>query len=340
MSRHADILDALKRNPSTWLVTGAAGFIGSHLVEALLGLGQQVTGLDDFSTGSKRNLSEVETAVPARAWKNFRMIEGSICDPGICREASRGVEQVLHQAGFVSVPLSLEDPVACNRINVDGFLNMLVAAREAGAKSFVYASSSAVYGDDETLPKVEEKIGAPLSPYGASKWIDEIYAGVFHKNFGTGAVGLRYFNVFGPRQNPLGGYAAVIPRWITSLAKGEPCILNGDGGISRDFCHVKNVVQANLLAALSDKAAPGGQVYNVAYGASSTLRELHGLIAEELSKKGLRLPADSPLQHPPRPGDIVHSAANISKARHKLGYSPAVNLSDGLEETIEWYLRG
>ena len=338
MTNHPQTLDSLKTWPRTWLITGVAGFIGSHLLEVLLGLGQTVTGLDDFSTGSRANLDEVKSRVPESAWKKFRFIEGSICDPASCHEASAGADYVLHEAGFISVPLSIEDPVACNRTNVDGFLNMLVAARDAGVKRFVYASSSAVYGDDENMPKVEDKIGRPLSPYGATKWINEIYAHIFRQNYGFGIAGLRYFNIFGPRQNPTGGYAAVIPKWITSLAKNEACFINGDGGITRDFCHVKNVVQANILAATTENEQAIGGIFNVAYGRRTTLLELHSLIASKLRARNLPVPADSPVYHAPRPGDIIHSGADISKIRRDLGYEPAVNLETGLEDTVDWYL--
>jgi UDP-N-acetylglucosamine 4-epimerase len=338
MPGYAETVDLLKKQPGTWLITGVAGFIGSHLLESLLGFGQSVTGVDDFSTGSRMNLEEVQARLPADAWKRFRFIEGNIADPALCREAAGGVDYVLNEAGFVSVPLSLEDPVACNRTNVDGFLNMLVAARDAGARRFVYASSSAVYGDDETMPKVEEKIGNPLSPYGASKWINEIYARIFHLNYGFGVVGLRYFNIFGPRQNPAGGYAAVIPRWITSLAKNEACFINGEGGITRDFCHVSNVVQANILAVVAQDRQVAGQVYNVACGKRFALLELHGIIASKLLKRNLPVPSQSPLYNPPRAGDILHSGADISKIRRDLGYEPGVSLAEGLEDTIEWYL--
>lgn len=337
MSKYAHALDSLKSQPRTWLITGVAGFIGSHLLEALLKLGQRVTGLDDFSTGSKNNLTEVQWLVGAGAWKNFRLVEGSVCDLPLCREAVRSADFVLHQAGFVSVPQSIEDPLACNRTNVDGFVNMLVAAHAAGVQGFVYASSSAVYGDDATMPKVEEKIGAPLSPYGASKWIDEIYAAVFQKTHTFGTTGLRYFNIFGPRQNPGGGYAAVIPKWITTLAKNEPCVINGDGGITRDFCHVENVVQANILAATAnDRTA--AKVYNVAFGQRSTLLELHGFIAGKLKGRNLPLPPESPVYEAFRPGDILHSGADISKIRSELGYEPSVDLDAGLKNTVGWYL--
>lgn len=338
MTNYARTLDALKSQPHTWLVTGVAGFIGSHLLEALLKLGQRVTGLDDFSTGSRENLDEVKSRTQESDWKNFRFIEGSVRDLQLCREAARGVGRALHEAGFISVPLSVEEPLACNATNVDGFVNLLVAARDAGVKRFVYASSSAVYGDDETMPKAEEKLGNPLSPYGASKRIDEIYADVFYKNYGFGAVGLRYFNVFGPRQNPTGGYAAVIPKWITSLAQNEPCFINGDGGISRDFCYIDNVVQANILAAATERGEAAGQVFNVAYGRCSTLLELHELLASKLAARNRPVPPESPVYHAFRPGDILHSGADISKIRRELGYEPEVNLDAGLENTIDWYL--
>jgi UDP-N-acetylglucosamine/UDP-N-acetylgalactosamine 4-epimerase len=337
MTKYSRTLDLLRAQPRTWLITGVAGFIGSHLLEALLKLGQRVVGIDDFSTGSRKNLDEVQSLTGTDLWNNFHLLKGSVCDLELCRKAVHGADLVLHEAGFVSVPQSIEDPVACNRTNVDGFVNMLTAAREAGVQRFVYASSSAVYGDDATMPKAEEKTGAPLSPYGASKWIDEIYAGVFFKNHGFGAIGLRYFNIFGPRQNPAGGYAAVIPKWITSLAKNEPCVINGDGGITRDFCHIDNVVQANILAALSSGEA-GGQVFNVAYGARSTLLELHSLIAQKLTAWNLPVPPESPVYHAFRAGDILHSGADISKIRRELGYEPSVDLDAGLENTIGWYL--
>ena len=327
------LLATLTGRPERWLVTGAAGFIGSHLSEALLKAGQSVVALDDFSTGSRRNLDEIRAHVTPEQWARFTLIEGSVCDAALGRRACTGVARVLHEAGFISVPLSIEDPLACNATNVDGFLNMLVAARDAGVRQFVYASSSAVYGDDEGLPKVEERIGKPLSPYGTSKLMDELYADVFTKNYPhPGIVGLRYFNVFGPRQNPKGGYAAVIPKWIGALVGGEPCAINGDGTITRDFCHVDNVVQANLLAATTDNARAFGKVYNVALGARTTLNELYDLIAGKLGKSATR-----PLYLPPRAGDILHSEACIAKIRCDLGYEPTVTVDEGLTETTRWY---
>jgi UDP-N-acetylglucosamine 4-epimerase len=340
MDRYHQSLDSLKAAPRSWLVTGVAGFIGSHLLETLLRLGQRVTGLDDFSSGSRANLDEVESLVPGEAWGNFRLIEGSVTDPALCREAVRGADYVLNQAGFVSVPLSIENPETCNATNVEGFLNILTASREEGVKRLVYASSSAVYGDDEAATKTEENIGRPLSPYAASKRMNEIHAGEFRHAHGFDSIGLRYFNIFGPRQNPKGGYAAVIPVWITTLAKGEPCFINGSGEITRDFCHVRNVVQANILAAVSpaSASADAARVYNVAYGRSFTLLELHSLIAARLAARNLPVPAESPLYHPARAGDIIHSAADISKIRADLAFAPAVSLEEGLGDTVEWYV--
>lgn len=324
-------MDRLRSNPRTWLVTGGAGFIGSHLVEALLKLGQRVTVLDDLSTGTRENLALIERSVSPADRRNLRFIEGSICDAAACTDACAGVNHVLHEAGFISVPLSIEDPIRCNAVNVDGFLNMLLAAQRARVKSFIYASSSAVYGDDPTMPKVEEKIGRALSPYGASKLIDEIYAGVFHENHGLPVIGLRYFNVFGPRQNPGGGYAAVIPAWIGALIAGRDCIINGDPGITRDFVHIENVVQANLLAATAEDAAAFGQVFNVGNGAQTTLAGLHEMIASKLgSTRKVAI-------GPPRPGDILHSGADISRIRSTLGYDPALTVDAGLDQTVRWY---
>ena len=339
MAVYSQTLDTLKSQPRSWLITGAAGFIGSHLLEALLNLGQHVTALDDLSTGSRANLDAVKARVPETAWSKFRLIEGSICNPAACREAMRAADYVLHQAAFISVPLSLENPAECHRVNIDGFAQILAAARDTGVKRVVYASSSAVYGDDETMPKTEEKIGAPLSPYAASKRMNELQALAVAREHGPRAIGLRYFNIFGPRQNPEGGYAAVIPKWITTLAQNHPCFINGSGDISRDFCHVKNVVQANLLAATAENTIAPGESFNVAAGRTTTLLELHSLIAASLHKRGLPIPPESPIYHPPRPGDIIHSGADISKIRRELGYEPAVNLENGLADTVDWYLR-
>lgn len=336
MTQYFQQTSRLQRQPEKWLVTGGAGFIGSHLVQALLKLGQKVVALDNLSTGTYSNLEDVRANVTPEEWAGFELVEGTICDPAVCRQACEGVQRVLHDAGFVSVPRSIEDPLACNATNVDGFLNMLIAARDSGVSQFVYASSSAVYGDDEGSPKVEERIGKPLSPYGASKRIDELYADVFVKTYpNPNVIGLRYFNVFGPRQDPNGGYAAVIPKWVSSLVNGQPCFINGDGSITRDFCPIQNVVQANLLAATAPNgAAHSGEVYNVALGSRTTLTELYDLIAAKMGIKD-----KSPLYLAPRPGDILHSEASIAKIQCDLGFEPAVSVDDGLVETVRWYAR-
>jgi len=328
---------ALIAEPRTWLITGVAGFIGSHLLEALLNLGQRVIGLDDFSTGTPRNFEDVRGRVGEGAWPRFTSLTGSVGDLSCCREAVRGVDAVLHHAGFISVPLSLEDPLACHGTNVTGTLNLLLAARDQGVRRFVYASSSAVYGDDERLPKIEEQIGRPLSPYGASKLMDELYAGLFADQFGLTCAGLRYFNIFGARQNPQGGYAAVIPQWIAALLRGQPCQVHGDGAQSRDFCHVDNVVQANLLAATSPDSAGKSSIYNVAAGKRITLNELHTMLAQELAnvKRGFRAP--EPRHGPIRAGDILHSGADIGKIERELGFAPEVGVKEGLADTVRWY---
>jgi len=330
---YTETTEALTARPEKWLVTGGAGFIGSHLVEALLKLGQAVVVLDDLSTGFMRNFEEVRARVAPEQWARFEFIEGSVCDLAVCRRAAAGVRRVLHQAGFISVPLSIENPLACNATNVDGFLNILTAARDAGVSRVVYASSSAVYGDDEGLPKIEERIGKPLSPYGTSKLIDELYADVFTKNYpAPGIVGLRYFNVFGPRQNPEGGYAAVIPKWISALVDGDSCVINGDGTITRDFCHIDNIVQANILAATTGNPTAFGSVYNVALGSRTTLTQLYMLIASKLS-----IADRPPVYLPQRPGDILHSEASIARIQADLGFEPTVTVDDGLTETVRWY---
>jgi UDP-N-acetylglucosamine 4-epimerase len=321
-----------------WLVTGAAGFIGSHLVQALLRLGQQVRGLDNFSTGKRENLEQVRERVGADAAQRFEMVEGDIADPAVCEAACRDVEVVLHQAALGSVPRSLEDPLATHRSNVTGFLDMLVAARAARVRRFVYAGSSSTYGDHPSLPKKEDVIGHPLSPYAATKFFDEIYAEVFGRCYGTETVGLRYFNVFGPRQDPDGPYAAVIPRWARQMLTGDPCVIYGDGETSRDFCYVDNVVQANLRAALVAGVPALGQVYNVAAGGRTSLNELHGFLAGALRERrpGLQV---LPVQYAAfRGGDVRHSQADIAKARDLLGYVPNHDVRSGLRETAGWYL--
>jgi UDP-N-acetylglucosamine 4-epimerase len=339
MTAYDELARALRLTPKKWLVTGVAGFIGSNLLEALLKLDQHVVGLDNFSTGYKKNLSEVKSLVTAQQWKRFRLIEGDVGDLALCRRAAAGVDFVLHQAALGSVPLSMEDPLECHRSNVTGFLNVLVAAREVQARRLVYASSSAVYGDDPLLPKVEDKIGKPLSPYAASKAMDEVYADAFAQAYGFPSVGLRYFNVFGPRQDPEGAYAAVIPKWVAALLKSEPVYINGDGETSRDFCHIANVVQANFLAATTEKPAAINQVYNIALGERTTLNQLFDLLLEGLRQQVPALPAQKPVFRAFRPGDVRHSLADIGKARRLLGYSPTHGIDQGLQLAMEWYRR-
>src|SRR5687768_17455804 len=293
----------------TWLVTGSAGFIGSHLVEQLLRAGQTVVSLDNFATGHRANLLEVEQAVGAEAWRRHRFIEASIVDPDACREACRGVDIVLHQAALGSVPRSIADPAPTHQTNVTGFINMLVAARDAEVQRFVYASSSSIYGDDVTLPKVEAKTGEPLSPYAASKQANELYADVFARCYGMQTVGLRYFNVFGPRQDPEGAYAAVIPRWIRAMLTGSVVEVNGDGATSRDFCYIANVLQANLLAALTDDPRAVNEVYNIAVGENTSLNRLLEILASLLGIEA------KTVRRAFRPGDVRHSLADIGRAR-------------------------
>ncbi len=336
MSRYDQTLAQLRATPRIWLVTGAAGFIGSHLLEALLLLDQRVVGLDNFSTGSPGNLDAVRGRVSEKQWSRFTFSEGSVADLGVCRAAMRGVDFVLHQAGFVSVPLSIEDPIGCHATNVTGTLNLLAAARESGVRRFVYASSSAVYGDDARMPKVESELGAPLSPYAAAKLMTEIYAAQFGRHFGLECIGLRYFNVFGPRQNPTGGYAAVIPQWISKLLAGGECAIHGNGSATRDFCHVSNVVQANLLAATTRNPDALGGVFNVALGGSTTLNELYAMISAEVAVIAAS-PAKPVKYSSPRAGDILHSSADISKIVRELGFAPTMSVDAGLRETVRWY---
>jgi UDP-N-acetylglucosamine 4-epimerase len=328
----------LNRRTLTWLVTGSAGFIGSHLLETLLRLGQNVVSLDDFSTGHRHNLRLVEQAVGGEAWKRHRFIEGTIADLATCREACRDVNIVLHQAALGSVPRSISDPLATHAANVTGFINMLAAARDANAQRFVYASSSATYGDHEALPKVEHAIGRPLSPYAASTRMNELYAGVFARCYGIESVGLRYFNVFGARQDPEGAYAAVIPRWVRSMLLGEAVEVNGDGETTRDFCYVANAVQANLLAALTSNPEALDQVYNVAVGESTSLNRLLKILRSLLSEAPGSLPDMQPVHRPFREGDVRHSRADIGQARRLLGYAPTHTLSAGLREALPWYV--
>lgn len=337
LTPYQQICQQLSDEPKTWLVTGVAGFIGSNLLETLLGLNQRVVGLDNFATGHQRNLDEVEATVSPEQWSAFRLIEGDIRDPDVCHCACEGVDFVLHQAALGSVPRSLANPVATNSVNIDGFLNMLVAARDAKVSSFTYAASSSTYGDHPGLPKVEDVIGRPLSPYAVTKYVNELYADVFARSYGFKAIGLRYFNVFGRRQDPDGAYAAVIPKWTASLLKGETVDINGDGETSRDFCYVDNAVQANLLAATAQEEARN-QIYNVAVGDRTTLNRLFELIRDNLVGSGVN-PEALPVHRDFRAGDVRHSQADISKARSMLAYQPTHTIEQGLKAASEWYVR-
>jgi UDP-N-acetylglucosamine/UDP-N-acetylgalactosamine 4-epimerase len=318
-------------------VTGSAGFIGSHLIEALLDLGQDVVSLDNFSTGHRQNLDEVRTAVGESAWRNHRFLEADITDLAACRDACKGVDVVLHEAALGSVPRSLADPLLTHASNATGFLNMLVAARDAGVARFVYAASSSTYGDHPSLPKVEDTIGRPLSPYAVTKYIDELYADVFGRCYGTASLGLRYFNVFGSRQDPDGAYAAVIPRWVDAILRGSRVAIHGDGETTRDFCYVKNIVQANLLAATTDLPVALNQVYNVAVGGRMSLNALFGTLEALLVERNPKLPRTPPVHDAFRPSDVRHSQAEISKARRLLGYVPTHDVRSGLIEALPWY---
>ena len=366
MSAYQQLQTRLPNEPCTWLVTGVAGFIGSNLLETLLKLGQRVVGLDNFATGHQRNLDEVQTLVTPTQWANFSFINGDIRNLEDCQRACEGVDYVLHQAALGSVPRSLADPITTNATNISGFLNMLTAARDAKVKSFTYAASSSTYGDHPGLPKVEDTIGKPLSPYAVTKYVNELYADVFARCYGFNAVGLRYFNVFGPRQDPNGAYAAVIPKWIANLIKGEPVYINGDGETSRDFCFIANVVQANLLAATacSPPAAPESlslplgegrgegspdtphppaespvnQVYNVAVGDRTTLNELFVQLHRNLLPLYQHLQGIQPVYSDFRSGDVRHSLADISKAQRLLGYVPTQHVGEGLSLAMPWYV--
>jgi len=332
----ADLGAALQSAPRTWLVTGAAGFIGSNLVETLLGTGQVVVGLDNFATGHRRNLDEVANAVGGEAHDRFRFITGDIRDRNTCAEAVAGVDVVLHQAALGSVPRSIAEPLATHDSNITGFLNMLEAARKAEVGRFIYAASSSTYGDEPNLPKVEERIGAPLSPYAVTKLVNELYAAVYACSYGFKATGLRYFNVFGPRQDPDGAYAAVIPKWIAAMLKGEEVTIYGDGETSRDFCFIANAVQANIRAALAPDNAQG-EVYNVAVGERTSLASLFEMIRDTLALHQFqydRQPSFADF----RAGDVRHSEADISKARRQLNYLPTDTVANGLAKAMPWYL--
>ncbi|QVL50200.1 MAG: Vi polysaccharide biosynthesis UDP-N-acetylglucosaminuronic acid C-4 epimerase TviC [Thiocapsa sp.] len=339
MTRFDSVQRALRESPRSWLITGVAGFIGSNLLETLLGLDQTVVGLDNFATGHQHNLDDVQTLVTAAQWNRFSFIEGDIRNLADCRQACARVDDVLHQAALGSVPRSLEDPITTNATNIDGFLNMLVAARDAGAKRIVYAASSSTYGDHPGLPKQEDVIGKPLSPYAVTKVVNELYADVFARAYGLDSIGLRYFNVFGPRQDPDGAYAAVIPKWTAALIAGQEVFINGDGETSRDFCYIDNAVQANLLAATAPDPAAANQVYNVAVGERTTLNDLYTLIHRHLLPRYPHLQGAQPTYRDFRPGDVRHSLADITKAATRLGYAPTHRLEEGLEIALPWYSR-
>jgi UDP-N-acetylglucosamine/UDP-N-acetylgalactosamine 4-epimerase len=338
MNRYQQVMEELRARPRRWLVTGAAGFIGSNLVEHLLRLGQVVVGLDNFATGHRQNLEDVRAGVGEDAWSRFRFVEGDIRDLDVCHHVCAGAELVLHQAALGSVPRSIENPIGSNESNVSGFLNMLVAARDAGVERFVYAASSSTYGDHPGLPKVEERIGQPLSPYAVTKLVNELYARVFERTYGIRTVGLRYFNVFGRRQDPNGAYAAVIPRWIGELLAGRGCQINGDGETSRDFCYIDNVVQANLLAATAALPEGTDSVFNVAFGGRTSLNELYALIRDAIAEHVPEVGGLEPVRVPFRAGDVRHSQADIGKAQALLGYTPTHSAREGLREAVSWYV--
>lgn len=337
MARYEEIQAELQESPKVWLVTGVAGFIGSNLLEKLLLLNQKIVGLDNFSTGYQRNLDEVQGLVSEEQWSNFRFIEGDIRELATCVQAVKGVDYVLHQAALGSVPRSIADPITTNDVNVTGFLNVLHAAKEEQVKSFTYAASSSTYGDHPTLPKVEGNIGNPLSPYAVTKYVNELYANVYGRSYGFKSIGLRYFNVFGKRQDPDGAYAAVIPKWIACMIKNEPVCINGDGETSRDFCYIDNVVQANILAATVAEEARD-EVYNVAVGDKTTLNDLYHNLRENLLSEFSHLENCQPIYGDFREGDVRHSQADIVKAKRMIGYRPTHGVSQGLREAMAWYV--
>ena len=338
-SRFDEALHGLGAAPRRWLVTGVAGFIGSNLLHTLLDVGQSVVGLDNFATGKKANLDEVRDLVGPDAWARFHFVDGDVSSPEVCREAVADVDVVLHQAALGSVPRSVEEPLGSNAANVTGHLALLDAAMRNGVRRFVYASSSSVYGDSPTLPKVEDDLGRPLSPYAVTKLTNELYAAAYGSLHGVETVGLRYFNVFGPRQDPEGAYAAVIPKWIAAMLRGDEVRINGSGAISRDYCHVKNVVQANLLAATVEAPEALNEAYNVAVGQRTSLDELFVLLRDRLAPRHPHLRGIRAVYGPPRAGDVAHSLADISKARRLLGYEPTHSIEQGLDESLDWYER-
>jgi UDP-N-acetylglucosamine 4-epimerase len=336
MSRYDDIKKQLIKEPKVWLVTGVAGFIGSNLLETLLLLDQKVIGLDNFATGHQRNLDEVQGLVSEKQWQCFDFIEGDIRNYQDCEKAVSTVDYVLHQAALGSVPRSIADPLTTNAANISGFLNMLQAAKKAEVESFTYAASSSTYGDHPALPKVEENIGNPLSPYAVTKYVNELYAGVYAKTYGFKTIGLRYFNVFGKRQDPNGAYAAVIPKWVSAMIKGEDVFINGDGETSRDFCYIDNTVQMNILAAVAPDEAKD-EVYNVAVGDRTTLNDLFAAIKQALTKNDVTVKLE-PTYRDFRAGDVRHSQADVSKAKTALGYGPEIKIKRGIVKSLSWYI--
>ncbi|MCG6922904.1 MAG: SDR family oxidoreductase [Acidobacteria bacterium] len=339
MGSYGDLSERLRASPRSWLVTGAAGFIGSNLVQALLEADQRVVGLDNFATGKRANLDEVRDLVGPSRWSRLRFHEGDVASSDVCHEALDGADVILHQAALGSVPRSIEEPLASNTANVTGTLALLEAARQLGVRRFVYASSSSVYGDSPQLPKTEDELGRPLSPYAVTKLVDELYADLFGRLHALETVGLRYFNVFGPRQDPEGAYAAVIPGWIAAMIRGDEVRIHGTGETSRDFCYVRNVVQANLLAGSVETPEAFGQAYNIAVGRRTTLNDLFEVLRERLRPRHPHLEDLRPVHGPFRPGDVLHSLADIDKARRLLGYEPVYSLEQGLDESLDWYER-
>lgn len=337
MSQYQTVCEQLQQAPKTWLITGVAGFIGSNLLETLLKLNQNVVGLDNFATGHQHNLDEVQSVVKPEQWANFKFYEGDIRNIEDCQTACAGVDYVLHQAALGSVPRSIADPITTNAANITGFLNMLTAARDAEVKSFTYAASSSTYGDHPALPKVEENIGKPLSPYAVTKYVNELYAEVFARTYGFKAIGLRYFNVFGKRQDPNGAYAAVIPKWTAAMIAGDDVFINGDGETSRDFCFIENTVQANILAATTQNDEAKNQVYNVAVGDRTTLNDLFNAIKAALNENGVTYTKE-PVYREFRAGDVRHSQASVEKIKNLLGYNPGFIISQGIDQAMPWYI--
>lgn len=337
MSQYQTVCEQLQQAPKTWLITGVAGFIGSNLLETLLKLNQNVVGLDNFATGHQHNLEEVQSLVSPEQWANFKFYEGDIRNFEDCQKACEGVDYVLHQAALGSVPRSIADPITTNAANITGFLNMLTAARDAEVKSFTYAASSSTYGDHPALPKVEENIGKPLSPYAVTKYVNELYAEVFARTYGFKTIGLRYFNVFGKRQDPNGAYAAVIPKWTAAMIAGDDVFINGDGETSRDFCFIENTVQANILAATTQNDEAKNQVYNVAVGDRTTLNDLFNAIKVALNESGVTYTKE-PVYRDFRAGDVRHSQASIEKIKSLLGYQPQFVITQGIDQAMPWYI--